>query len=101
MVSRSETGSPHSTEVEVKVTCIGCRKAKVKCDMSVPCSRCTRLSVECVPTPPSQRGRNQTKRRRVVGVQTEEVSRNPLMKYNSVLINSAADGLEPTAAAGA
>jgi hypothetical protein len=106
MVSRGETGPPDSTDsadnsaADEPRTCITCRKAKVKCDMSVPCNRCTRLSVECVPTPPSRRGRQgeqkAKRRRRAVGVQTGEPDRASLqLKYDAIVINTCASGLKP------
>jgi hypothetical protein len=39
------------------VTCMTCRKAKVKCDKKLPCERCIRLKLSCAPAPPSQRGK--------------------------------------------
>jgi hypothetical protein len=102
MVSMGETGPPDSTDsadnsaADGPRTCIACRKAKVKCDMAVPCNRCTRLSVECVPTPPSRRGRqgvHQAKRRRrATGIQTDSAGLQ--LKYEAIMINSCASGLE-------
>eukprot|EP00037_Helgoeca_nana_P030128 m.369169 g.369169 ORF g.369169 m.369169 type:complete len:312 (+) comp28118_c0_seq26:193-1128(+) len=108
MVSMGETGPPDSTDsadnsaADGPRTCIACRKAKVKCDMAVPCSRCIRRSITCVPTPPSRRGRageRQPKRRRLqaTGVQTEEMPGiSKMMQYNSIVMNTCADGLDPT-----
>eukprot|EP00037_Helgoeca_nana_P012812 m.116971 g.116971 ORF g.116971 m.116971 type:complete len:443 (-) comp21665_c0_seq2:182-1510(-) len=109
MVSRSEDGSAESAdgaEAEAEATgngvrtCLGCRRAKVKCDMATPCSRCTRLSVECVPTPPSRRGRageRKVKRKRqAIGVQTEDFQGiSKMAKYELMIVDTCADGLEP------
>jgi hypothetical protein len=107
MVSRSEDGSAESADgAEADAagtgvrTCLGCRRAKVKCDMVTPCSRCTRLSVECVPTPPSRRGRageRKVKRKRqAIGVQTEDFQGiSKMAKYELMIVDTCADGLEP------
>ena len=48
-----------------RLSCISCRRSKVKCDKSDPCSRCVRLGAICAPSSPSgaPRGRNGGRRK--------------------------------------
>jgi len=41
----------HCQEIEkpISAVCMGCWRAKVKCDRQSPCSRCTRKGLECTP----------------------------------------------------
>lgn len=47
------------------LSCISCRRSKVKCDKADPCSRCVRLGSICTPSLPSgaPRGRNGGRRK--------------------------------------